>query len=333
MMERINKRGVVLIAVLLMFILVFSGCGLGVISGGPAPEENTSSDSSSEQQDQNTEDASLPPSTTISIPGLTSENFPQLDGSTAVMPLLAALYQGVFEISIEEAEAMVSVSGGTGAVWRNLFWDGADLLIVYEAPENIKEELEIEGIKIEMDPIGRDGLVFLVNKNNAVDDLSTKQLQDIYTDKISDWKDVGGNSGPISAFQRNEESGSQTLFLKLLMSGIEPAEPPKELVMGSMSGLIEEVAAFDGSGGAIGYSVFYYADLMYANPDLKLLSVNGIAPSNDSIKNGEYPLVNDFYIVIRADEPEGSPARLLRDWFLTDEGTALLLAENYVPVR
>jgi phosphate transport system substrate-binding protein len=110
-------------------------------------------------------------------------------------------------------------------------------------------------------------------------------------------------------------------------------EPPVELVPGSMAGLIEAIAAFDGAGGAIGFSVFYYADLMYSNPDLKLLSVNGIAPSFDSIYHEEYPLVNDFFVVIRADAPQDSPERLLRDWFLTDEGTALLRSANYVPVR
>ena len=332
-MKKNNKRGFAILAVLLTILLVFAGCGTGVSSGDPASGNNTSGDSVQEQQDQNAEGSTETPTVTITIPGVDADNFPRIDGSTAVMPLLAGLYSRALGISVEDSEAMVTVSGGTGAVWRNLIWDGADLLIVYEAPENIKEELESEGLELEIDPIGRDGLVFLVNKSNPVEDLSVLQLQDIYTDKIIDWKDVGGTPGPISAFQRNAESGSQTLFLKLLMDGIEPADPPIELVMSSMSGLIEEVAAFDGSGGAIGYSVFYYADLMFANPDLKLLAVDGVQPSNDSIQNGDYPLVNDFYIVIRADEPEDSPARLLRDWFLTDEGTALLVAENYVSVR
>ena len=330
-MKKNNKRGFAILAFLLTVLLVFAGCGTG--GGGTSPDTNTSGDGVQEQQGQSAEDSTEDYPVTITIPGIDADNFPRIDGSTAVMPLLAGLYSRALGISTEESEAMVNVSGGTGAVWRNMIWEGADLLIVYEAPENIKEELESEGIELEIEPIGRDGLVFLVNKNNIVEDLSVSQLRDIYTDQIKDWKDVGGDPGPISAFQRNAESGSQTLFLKLLMDGIEPADPPVELVMSSMAGLIEEVAAFDGSGGAIGYSVFYYADLMFANPDLKLLSVDGIQPSNDSIQSGDYPLVNDFYIVIRADEPEDSPARLLRDWFLSDEGTALLVEENYVAIH
>ena len=270
---------------------------------------------------------------TIHIPGVNAENYPKIDGSTANMPLLARLYAGICGVTAEEAEAMVSVSGGTGAAWRSLLWGDVELLIVYEAPDGIPEEFEDNGVRLEIDPVGRDGLVFLVNKANPVSDLTVAQLRDIYTGRTADWQDVGGEPGPIVAFQRNAESGSQTLFLKLLMDGEAPMDPPSELVPTSMGGLIEAVAGFDGSGGAIGYSVFYYADLMYANPDLKLLSVDGIAPSFDSIAGSEYPFINDFFVVIREDAPEDSPARLLRDWLLTDEGAALLRDAKYVPVR
>lgn len=267
------------------------------------------------------------------LPGVSAENYPRVDGSTANMPLMAQVYSKICSIPIEEAESLISASGGTGAVWRTMMWESADLLIVYEAPENIKAEMEAQNLKLEINPIGRDGLVFLVNSQNRVDNLTTEQLQDIYTGHITDWSEVGGAPGPISPFQRNAESGSQTLFLKLLMGDTTPMTPPTELIPGSMAGLIEAVAAYDGSGGAIGYSVYYYANQMYANPDIKLLSLDGIAPSFETIKNGQYPLVNDFYVVIRADEPQDSAARLLRDWLLTDEGTELLVATNYVPIR
>ena len=178
MIGRIDKRGVALIAVLLMFLLIFTGCRAGMNTGESTKEDSMPPVSAPEQQDQDEEDSSQAPS--ITIPGIGEDNFPRIDGSTAVMPLLAALYQGAFGISQEEAEVMVNVSGGTGAVWRNFIWEGADLLIVYEAPENIKEEFETEGIEFEIDPIGRDGLVFLVNKNNTVDDLSIAQLRDIF---------------------------------------------------------------------------------------------------------------------------------------------------------
>ena len=275
-------------------------------------------------------EASVPPSP---LPGVNAANYPRIDGSTANLPLIAALYSKFCGVSRDEAETLVSISGGTGAVWRNMMYEGADLLLVYEAPENIKEEMKEAGLfdKLEITPLGRDGLVFLVNANNPVDNLSREQLVGIYSGAITDWSVVGGEEGPIAAFQRNQESGSQTLFIGLLMKDIAPMEPPSELRPASMGGLIDAIAAYDGSGGAIGFSVFYYANLMYENPSLKILSVDGITPSAESIGNKKYPLVNDFYAVIRKSEPADSPARLLRDWLLTEEGRQLMLEENYVP--
>jgi len=282
--------------------------------------------------------ASAPPSATAppgreDLPEFNMDNFPRIDGSTANMPLIAAIYSRILDISMDEAETLVQTSGGTGAVWRNMMWGGADVLIVYEAPENIREEMEQMRLLqyLEITPLGRDGLVFLVNAQNPVDNLTREQLTGIYTGEITGWAEVGGQEGPIAAFQRNPESGSQTLLLSLLMQGIEPMEPPMELRPGGMGALIDAVAAFDGAGGAIGFSVYYFANLMYENPDLKLLSVDGIAPSAQSIGDGSYPLVNEFYVVIRGSEPEGSPARVLRDWLLTGEGRQLMLEAGYVP--
>ena len=224
--------------------------------------------------------------------------------------------------------------GSTGSIWQKMLYGGEScLLIVYEPPEEVKEASAAELAQLEIDPIGRDGLVFLANAQNPVESLTVEELRKIYTAQLTDWSEVGGEPGPIQPFQRNPDSGSQTLFMKLLMRGKQPMTPPTELVQQTMGGLIDGVAAFDGSGSALGYSVYYYASLMYGNPNLKLLAVDGVAPSNESIGNQSYPLTNDFYLVIRADEPADSPVRALRDWLLTDEGKRLLEEENYVWAR
>lgn len=267
--------------------------------------------------------------------GISLENYPTINGSTANHPLIARLYAELCSISVEEGETLVNLDlGSTGSIWENFLRGyGPDLLIAYEPPEDVKAEFSSELEQMEIEPLGRDGLVFLANIHNPVESLTVKQLQQIYTGQLTDWSEVGGDPGPIQPFQRNADSGSQTLFLKLLMAGLTPMDPPTELVQMTMGGLIDGVAAFDGSGSSLGFSVYYYANLMYTNPNLKLLSVNGVAPSAESIQNGEYPLTNDFYVAIRADEPADSPARLVRDWLLTDAGRQLLEEENYVWAR
>jgi phosphate transport system substrate-binding protein len=318
-------------ALLLAALLTLGGCQSGEAPSGSASQGSEPSQppqSSSQSGGQETP-GELP------IPGIDAQHYPSINGSTANHPLICRIYSQICGVPLEDAETMVDLDmGSTGSIWEEvLLGGGPDMLIVYEPPEEIKEQYPDALARLEIDPLGRDGLVFLVNARNTVDSLTVEQLQGIYTGEITDWSQVGGEAGAIRPFQRNADSGSQTLFLKLLMDGLTPMDPPTELVQVTMGGLIDGVASFDGSGEALGYSVYYYASLMYANPDLKILSVDGVEPSAESIGNKSYPLTNDFYVVIRADEPEDSPVRLLRDWLLTGAGKELLTEENYVWAR
>ena len=71
---------------------------------------------------------------------------------------------------------------------------------------------------------------------------------------------------------------------------------------------------------------------MYIQDSIKLLEINGVAPSNETIASGEYPYGQEFYAVIRKDAPENAPERLLFQWLVTPEGQALVESAGYVPV-
>ena len=163
----------------------------------------------------------------------TVEDFPKLDGSTACIPLMAQMMADTTGIDLEVAQSGISVST-TAYAWENfgLYPDEeytARMLVVYEAPDYVKEELKEANAQLEQKPIGRDALVFIVNENNPVKSLTRQQLKDIYAGKITNWKEVGGEDLAIVPFQRGEDSGSQTLFRKLLIQGGELMNPPTEL--------------------------------------------------------------------------------------------------------
>ena len=143
---------------------------------------------------------------------------------------------------------------------------------------------------------------------------------------------VGGEDLDIVPYQRVSTSGSQSLFMKLLMQNIQPMDAPMELRPAEMGELIDALASYNNEGNALGYSVFYYASYMYQQPGLKMIAVDGVQPSDETIADGSYPLLNEYYVVIRAEEPEDSPARQLRDWILTDEGRAAILDAGYIPI-
>ena len=265
-------------------------------------------------------------------PLFSEEDFPKLDGSTACIPLMAQMMADTTGRDLVEAQSTISVST-TAYAWENfgLYDTDTQMLVVYEAPDYVKKELEEAKAELESKPIGRDALVFIVNENNPVKSLTQQQLRDIYAGKITNWKDVGGQDLDIVAFQRRSDSGSQTLFQKLLIQGGELMDPPTELAPTAMGELVDSLAAYNNSANAIGFSVYYYIDQMYSQPGLRLLSVDGVMPSNDTLADGSYPLCNDFYAVIRPDAAADSPERQLYDWLDTEAGQACIKKAGYVP--
>ena len=284
--------------------------------------EEAASDTSSSDETENS-----------AQPLMSLEEYPTVDGSTATMPLMAAVLQKACGIDAEQAESYVYASK-TSQSWIALSNGDADLLLVYEAPESTKEQLA-QGPELEVTAIGRDALVFIVNEQNPVESLTQDQLRDIYTGTVTNWAELCGNDQSIVAFQRDETSGSQTLFEKLLVGDRELTltGPPTELRPGMMGALVDGLASYNNEGNAIGYSVYYYISEMYAQPGLKLIGVDGVQPEYDTIADSSYPLCNEFYVAIRADEPEDSPTRQLYNWICSEEGKQTLIDAGYVPAE
>ncbi len=267
-------------------------------------------------------------------PFLTPEEFPGVDGSTACVPLIAQIIADTTGTPLTEAQSAVNVST-TAYAWENMgVYDSeaVQLLIVYEAPDYVKEEIAEAGAQLDQKAIGRDALVFIVNEDNPVQSLTLDQLRDIYAGRITNWKELGGDDAPIVAFQRGEDSGSQTLFRNLLIGDGDLMAAPTELAPASMGGLVDSIASYNNSANAIGFSVYYYIDQMYSQPGLRLLSVEDVTPSYDTIASQEYPLCNDFYAVVRSSDTAGTPQRQVYDWLSTEEGVQCVKKAGYVPL-
>ena len=156
-------------------------------------------------------------------------------------------------------------------------------------------------------------------------------MRQIYTGEITNWSQVGGEDLDIVPFQRNPGAGSQTIFESVVMDGLEPMEPPTAWTADSMSGLLEAVREYDNSPAAIGYTVYYYANDMEMARGLKVLSIDGVAPSVQTIREGDYPFLSSYYVSIQKDLPNDSPIRILYDWLLGPDGQRLAEEMGYVP--
>ena len=264
-------------------------------------------------------------------PAIPAEEYPKVDGSTATLPLSYALFQAATGEDEETAREAIR-HNKTDSSYRQLSYGGCDLVLAYEPSEETRKYIE-ENASLLMKPIGRDALVFMVNRSNPVKSLTEEQIQAVYTGEITNWKELGGDNEEIAAFQRTPNSGSQTLMEKLVMKGIPMAKAPSYYYVSAMGELLDKVSSYNNQGNAIGYSVYFYARNMYSVPGLEFLSIDGVMPSNGTIQSGSYPYVNEFYAVIRDDEPEDSPARLLFDWLTSEGGQELIADTGYVPVQ
>lgn len=266
----------------------------------------------------------------IEIPSFDKDTFPIIDGSTATLPLGRLMYR--MSVGAEELEAATDINfSKTTESYVKLMDGDNDLVIAYEAGNKAKEDERYRDLIIE--PIGLDALVFLCNESNKVESLTADEIRKIYTGSITNWEEVGGDNNPIIPFQRPENSGSQTLMEKLMMGGKKMAAAPEALTPSEMGDLIEAVANYDNSEGAIGYSVYYYAANMYKIPEVKLMAVDGVMPKDDTIRSGEYSFVNPFYVAIRKDTPDDAPAKMLFDWLTGTDGQSLINALGYVGVK
>ena len=259
----------------------------------------------------------------------TRETFPRLDGSTSMVPLAEAVASVLLGEDRESVTDLCQFNRTTQS-FRNLAMGECDLLLAGEPNAAVFTEMEEQGFAYEIETIAMDGLVFLVNENNPVDSLTTDQTRDIYTGKITNWSQVGGSDAEIIPFQRNEGAGSQALMKKLVMGDTPLADPPEEYMASSMGELMSVVKSYDNSANAIGYSVYYYANDMQMAQGLKLLKVDGVEPSRETIRSGEYPHRNAYYCVIPASAAEDSPNRILFDWLMSEDGQKLIDLEGYV---
>ncbi len=163
---------------------------------------------------------------------------PKIDGATALYPLYAAFAQATYprkEYRFYNSEVQCS---STMNAYDNLINGAVDIIFAARPSKQQMAEAKNKGIELKLTPIGREAFVFFVNAKNPVRALSTVQIQDIYSGKITGWKELGGRNKRIIAFQRPEGSGSQTMLQKLMedkkLSFRPKSRSPREWVILSM---------------------------------------------------------------------------------------------------
>ncbi|GED69741.1 hypothetical protein BRE01_34430 [Brevibacillus reuszeri] len=256
-------------------------------------------------------------------------DLPKLDGATALYPLYAAVAQAVYpDKQYDQFDSEVMASK-TPEAYKNLMEGNVDIIFVAGPSEQQLEEAKSKGVELKLTPIGREAFVFFVNAANPVKGLTTEQIQSIYGGKMTNWQEVGGRNEEIRAFQRPENSGSQTMLEKI-MAYKKIMTPPQDDVVGGMGGIIERTSNYKNYSNAIGYSFLFFATEMVNNGNIRLLEINGVMPEKRTIVNREYPFAAEFYAVTAGSKNPNVPH--LIEWILSEQGQSLVEKTGYTPV-
>ncbi len=300
-------------------------CAALVLSACNTTPSNDDYESDSGDPTVDTSDSDIVPPQTYTLPE--DFVFPITDGSTSTINLDKAVRSAILG-----GEQTVSHSK-TYTAFYNLLDGKCDLIFTTPLSESQLETMEYNEFKHEAEPVAGEGFVFVVNKDNPVDTLTIEQLKGIYSGKITNWSEVGGNDAEIIAYQRNADSGSQNYMISF-MGDTPLMKPITEETPANMSGILDVIAHYDNGIDAIGYSVYAYSDGMYEDiAKIKYIKVDGIEPSLSTLADGSYPLLGYNYAVFSADLPEDSNVRRLVKWIQSAEGQQVIANAGYVPYR
>ena len=256
-----------------------------------------------------------------------TEDLPVIDGAAAFFPVYSAFVNAVYPETTELYDGVFEYNNTPGG-YQLLAEKGIDLFLGVYPSEEQKAYAEECGTTFVYTPVGTEAFVFFVHKDNPIDNLTTEQIKGIYAGQITNWKQVGGKNEEIAAFQRNEGSGSQSMLIRF-MDGKPLMEAPTELVNTMMSGIIEQVSDYRSQQGSIGFSYRFYVEGIIKNPDIKMIAVDGIAPTAQNIRNRTYPILTPIYAVTYENNPNPNVKKLV-DWILSSQGQELLEKTGYV---
>ena len=253
----------------------------------------------------------------VDLNGLYSElfadgDFPVMDSSTARKPLVQNIYRFFcLDTGYGGAEPLCSTTHGA---WLNIADRKADIALLAAPTEEEETYLKEQGVGVEMKLYGGDGLVFIGNSACGVTDLTLDEVRAIFRGEITNWSELGGADHAIHVLYRDDQSGSQRLFEKMVFKG-EDAPDYEALGFKRLDEMSTLVSACLDDPYAIGYSIMTYLNDVYSNEALLAFSLNGYSATPENVRTGDYPLGTKGYVVIRSDEPEDSPARRLYNWF------------------
>ena len=236
-------------------------------------------------------------------------------GGTAHIPVMTDAAKNIMAFN---PKIRITVEGGGSGIGVQKVGEG--LVSIGNTGRALSEE-EIAKYGLKTYPFALDGVAVVINPGNPVSGLSADQVRDIFSGKISNWKEVGAKDGAIHLFTRDEASGTREVFWeKLLKKGPIAGNANVVASNGAMKGAIAQ------DKDAIGY-----AGIGHVDQSVKGVILDGVVPSQDNAMNGSYPVVRKLYM-----NTKGEPSKLVKafiDYIMSPDGAAIIAKSGYLPLK
>lgn len=236
------------------------------------------------------------------------------DGSTSMEKVIGFLSEAYME-EHEEIKVTYNPTGSSSGI-QAVAEGRCDIGL---ASRDLKEEetADLQGTVVAIDGIG-----IIVNPDNPVTDLTIAQIGDIYTGKVTNWSEIGGNDAPIVCIGREAASGTR--------DGFEEVTDTKDKCQYSqeLTSTGDVVQTVSGNPNAIGY-----ASVASANDTVKMVSVEGVTPNTETIQSGEYKVQRNFVLVTKKDTPLSDAAQKFFDFATSSQADSLITEAGAVPVK
>ena len=265
----------------------------------------------------------------------------RLDGTLAALPLYAAALQaltcldenGCLLSEREREERLVRERVDYSPRYDVQRLADGEIDIFFGPPPSQRQldDLRARGLTPDVRPVAREALVFFVHKDNPARSLSSEQLRRIYTGEIVNWQEVGDRDERILPFQHAAEDENQLALEQLILRGAAAAAPLREDYLPSpySDKPSVRVARYRKRTGALGFGLRWYLDKWFPDGDIRLLAVDGVKPTDATLRDGSYPLCLPLCLI--SCRPLDEDSRAFRDWLLGPEGRDLIRRAGYLP--
>lgn len=318
-----------ILVLLTILMLVFSACSKDTGTVDPSTSETLTSIQSAITQPE-TGESNRQMTGTANALGITSANYPKIDGSTSTLSIVQAIHRAMYG-----KDAIDAIASKTVPSYELLINGERDLIIVPYASADIMEKARAAGVELEFAKVAAEALIFITPIDNTAENITRDQVRRIYLDYgIPNWSELGGPDRELVPICRNSDSGSQSQMDNLILQN-EKMHPDiqKNFVELTMEGMLEQVTFYHNGGlsgsptesYALGYTLYTYLENMNSitgiGDHLKILSFDGIAATRENIADGSYPLSDGYYAVVRSDLPKDHSARAVIKWLQSQDGT------------